>query len=137
MADIAVTAANVRNYGASMIHGTLGTTVTAGQVVYQDPADGKYKLADTNGASAPIRTPAGIALNGGGDGQPVAIATGGGLLDLGATLAVGHVYVLSATAGGIAPVADLATGHYTVVLGVATATNRLRMSMIAADGPRV
>lgn len=131
MADLTITAANVVNVSCRVAHGTFGATVTAGQAVYIDTADGNsLKPADTNSGTAAARTFAGIALNGGGDGQAAAYATGDGLIDMGATLTVGEVYVLSANAGGIAPVGDLATGHYTCVLGVATAANRLKLMPI-------
>jgi hypothetical protein len=43
----------------------------------------------------------------------------------GAAPAVGTIYCLSATAGGIAPSADLATGNRTTILGVGAATNAI------------
>lgn len=128
-ADVTVTAAEVLKTSTTIIvQGTLGATVTAGQVVYLDTTVDKYKLADANGAS-PLFTIAGIALNGGGDGQPVSIAVGGDI-DPGFTVTVGSVYVLSATAGGIAPVADLTTGWRTGILGVGTTASNLKLNII-------
>jgi len=72
MADITITATNVkRGPGAVIVHGILAATVTAGQVLYR-LADGTFGLADANGASTLIKTPYGIALNGGAAGQPAA-----------------------------------------------------------------
>lgn len=131
MADITVTAANVVNVSSPVERGVLGAAVTAGQAVYKDTADGgKAKLADTNGASVGIRTLWGIALNGGAAGQPVEVAVGPGEVNMGSTLVVGTPYVLSATPGGVAPVADLATGHFTCVLGVAKTAAILYMTTI-------
>jgi len=45
-------------------------------------------------------------------------------------MTVGEVYVVSATAGGIAPVGDLTTGNYVTVLGVATTTSNLQLGTI-------
>lgn len=130
MADISVTAGNVvtvsdpentitREYNA-------GATITAGQALYFDTATNKWKLADCDSGTAAVRDLKGIALNGASDGQPLAVQTAG-LINLGATLAVGTIYTLSATAGGIAPAADLSTGEYTVILGVALTAANLRM----------
>jgi predicted transcriptional regulator len=117
MADLSITAANVvAGNGASIVNGTAGATITAGQVVYKDVADGRYKLADAN-ASAATAEAVGIALHAASNGQPLAILSQGTLTP-GATVVVGTVYVASATPGGIAPAADLTTGWRTTVLGV-------------------
>src|SRR5215216_1090446 len=112
MADLSITAASVaQSTGATTSDGTAGATVTAGQPVYQDAADGnQWKPADGN-ASLAIATVIGIALHASLDNQPLRVQTGGDIV-IGATITVGGVYVLSATAGGIAPVADLASGNF-------------------------
>jgi hypothetical protein len=49
-----------------------------------------------------------------------------GVLALGAVLAAGKIYVLSGgAAGAIAPVADLAAGWRTTMLGIALTTGQL------------
>jgi len=53
-----------------------------------------------------------------------------GNLTISAVMTVGEVYVVSATAGGIAPVGDLVTGNYVTVLGVATTTSNLQLGTI-------
>jgi hypothetical protein len=126
MADLSITAASVIA-GANSIteNGTLGATVTAGQVVYKDTSDSdKWKLADSNGASALIRTPIGMALNGGASGQPVKVHKYG-LITPGATMTAGTAYFLSDTPGGICPVADIGSGEYPSFLGIATSTTVL------------
>jgi hypothetical protein len=124
MADVVVTAANVQKDATTRIaQGIFGATVTAGQTVYLDAADGKWKLADAN-ASAITAALVGVALNGGADGQPGFIAIGGNF-NPGFTAVVGTIYVLSATAGGIAPAADLLTGWRTAIVGVGLAANSL------------
>lgn len=129
MADLTITAANVVRGADSITEsGTLGATVTAGQVVYKDTSDSdKWKLADSNGASALIRTPIGIALNGGASGQPVMVHKKG-LITIGATLTAGTAYFLSDTPGGICPVADIGSGEYPSFLGIATSTSVLNFN---------
>lgn len=132
MTDIVTTAANVaKGTGAKTRRGILGATVTAGQVICRDATTRKFVLVDADGAAG-IRGPGddgGIALNGGADGQPVEIQYEGGI-DLGATLVVGTIYVASDTPGGIMPAADLETGDYVTVLGVATAADNLKMGIV-------
>jgi hypothetical protein len=129
MADITVTPASVvPGAGASIDRRyNFGATVLAGQGVYLDTADNKWKLADAN-ASAALAALGGVALHGGADGQPAAVLTGGDY-NPGATVVVGTIYVASATPGGIAPSADGVTGWFTSILGVATAANNIRVDI--------
>lgn len=122
MADISITAASVlAGSGATTENGNLGATVTAGQAVYKDSADGLWKLADSNSATVAARTPQGIALNGGATGQPVRVLREGNIT-IGGTLTAGVAYYLSDTPGGICPIADVGSGEYSTVLGIATTT---------------
>lgn len=131
MADLSITAANVLAASGAVIQsGTLGATGTAGQVVYLDSSTQKLRLADADLSVAAAEV-VGILLNGGGDGQPIDYVLSGGV-DVGATLTVGEIYVLSGTAGGIAPEADLASSDWVTVLGVATAADNLKLSIIAS-----
>ena len=129
MTDLSITAANVvRGTNAKIEHGQAGAAITAGQVVYRDTADGEYKLADTNSGTAAVRSPRGIALNNASDGQPMTIIREGDVT-IGASITAGVAYYLSATPGGIAPVADLATGAYPVVLGIAKSATVLAVKI--------
>lgn len=129
MADIVLTAANViAGTGARKCVGTAGATITAGQAVYMDPTDGKYKLADNNSATAAARVPAGIALHGASSGQPLSIQVEGPIT-IGGTLVAGVAYYLSDTPGGICPVADLAAGEYPTILGIASSTTVLNLQI--------
>ncbi len=129
MADITITAANVvAGNGARITHGTAGAAVTAGQVVYKDAADGKFKLADCDSATAAVRSPVGIALHAAAANQPLAIVNSGPVT-IGATLTAGVTYYLSPNAGGIAPVADLASGDYPVIMGIATSATVLNVDI--------
>jgi hypothetical protein len=129
MADLTVTAANVapgtdatieRNYNA-------GATITAGQTVYLSTTTNTWLLADANLSQA-AAVLGGVALNGAASGQPLAVLTRGNL-NPGATAVVGMVYVLSGTAGGIAPVADGVTGWYTSILGIGTTASNIAVNI--------
>lgn len=115
MADLTITAANVvHDINAVYATGTAGATITAGQALYLDSGTSTLKLADAN-ASQAAATCVGISLHGASSGQPIKYQISGDIT-IGATITVGGIYVVSATAGGIAPVADLTTGMYTTVL---------------------
>lgn len=132
MTDLVITPANVSaRRGATIEEGIAGATITAGKVVYKDDATKKYLLADCDHATAAVRKPRGIALHGASDGQPLAIITEGGL-NAGATVEVGTIYVLSRTAGGIAPAADVAdvdspplSPAYVSTLGIGVSASRI------------
>ena len=132
MADLVITAANVvAGAGATRVEGTAGEAITAGQAVYYDRADKSYKLADCDSATAAVRAPRGIALNNAADGQPIDVHTEGPIT-IGATVTAGVAYYLSATAGGICPVADLASGDYPTILGIATSASVLDVQIHSA-----
>jgi hypothetical protein len=129
MTDISITAASViAGSSAKTISGTLGETITAGQAVYRDSSTRKFKKADANGASEMIRKAIGIALNGGADGQPGEVLTEGDIT-IGGTLTAGTAYYLSDTPGGICPVADIGSGEYVVLLGLAKSTTVLTVNI--------
>lgn len=128
-ADLTITAASVApSTGAQTVNGTAGATITQGQPVYLDSTTSTYKLSDNNLSGA--KSCSGIALNAASSGQPLTIQTGGAI-NLGATLTVGKIYVVSATAGAIAPSADLATGNDVIILGVATSSSIMQMQIFA------
>jgi hypothetical protein len=133
MADLSITAASVvAGQGAVIENGIAGAAITAGQWVYLDSTTtGRYQLADNNSATAAARVARGVALNGAANGQPLAIAKGGPVT-IGATLTPGVAYYLSATAGGICPVADLTTGSYPCLLGMAVSASVLNTDIQAA-----
>lgn len=136
MADVSITAANVlAGANAKKRRGIAGATITAGQAVYEDSADSnKFKLADCDLSAAAAKC-VGIALHGAASGQPLEIVeedddfTPGGTLSLSAGGDTG-VYVLSGTAGGIAPMDDLASGDYPVILGVAKSASKMVLKII-------
>ena len=125
MADVTITAANVIS-GGTKTNGTAGATITEGQTVYQDATTKKWKLSDANLTGA--KSCGGIALNGASDGQPLAVHKSGDIT-IGGTLVAGTVYAVSATAGGIAPLADITTGDNVITLGVAKSTTVLSVAI--------
>lgn len=130
MADLTVTAANVvPGTGATVVQGTSGAAITAGQTVYLDTATTTWKLCDANLSAAAAKL-GGIAMDSTpGVGQPISVLTDGPY-NPGATAVVGTIYVASGTAGGIAPAADLVSGWYTNVLGVGTAANSILVKIL-------
>lgn len=137
MADITITAS-----ATVPISGTItrqfnfgtGTNGTAGQVVYLDDTTMTWKIADANdtlAASGGVNGRVGFLLHGAATGQPAAVLEVGDL-QFSAALTAGEVYVLSSTLGRFAPVADLTTGMYSVVLGVALSTTVMRVNPIVS-----
>lgn len=134
MSDLSITASAVQpGSGSTVIHGTAGATVTAGQPVYKDANDSdKWKPADADSSEATAAAE-GIAANSASDEQPLAIVKRGAL-ETGATTVKGTVYVVSDNAGGICPAADLSSGSYTTILGVAANTTGTINVHIHASG---
>jgi hypothetical protein len=131
MADISITAANVvAGSGASTTQGTAGETIAAGKTVVFDEAAKKWKLADSNGVAA-IRVPQGIALNGASLNQPLNVVKSGPVT-IGATLTPGVAYYQSDTPGGICPVADVGSGEYATIVGMATSATVLDVDIQAS-----
>lgn len=129
MADVTVTAANVKPKGstARIQTGTFGETVAQGKSVYLK-TDGKYWLADADVLATAAA--AGIAITAGAADGYCLIQTSGPI-DVGGALTVGQVYVVSTTPGGIAPYSDLASGDYVTILGVASAAGQLELDISA------
>ena len=128
MADLTITVADVKKTDSTSIaEGIAGATITAGQPVYKDStASNKLKPADADVLASAAAV--GIALHGASADQPLKYATSGNLT-LSAVMTVGAVYVVSTNAGGIAPVADLGSGDYVTLLGIATSTSNLKLSI--------
>lgn len=128
MADITITAANVlAASNAERDQGIAGETITAGKPIYLNSTTNRWMLADSNAASAEARQAKAIALNGASAGQPVAFQKSGDIT-IGATLVAGTAYFLSDTPGGICPLADVGSGEYVVLIGIAKSTSVLQLS---------
>lgn len=139
MADLSQTAANVAigSSTAPTRRVQYGESVTQGMPVYLKESDSKYYQCDANDTAAKA-VAAGIALTPGAtDGYGlIAIPSdspGISLVNLGATLAVGTVYAVSATKGAIAPVADISSTQYVTILGVATTASLLDLRIVVSN----
>lgn len=132
MADLTVTAANcvVSGTGQRRFSGTAGETIAAGKSIALDPTSKKYMLADSNSATAALRTPDGIALNSASLNQPINGISEGDLT-LGATMTANTPYYQSDTPGGICPIADVGAGEYLAQIGIAKSTTVLSVSIRA------
>ena len=131
MVDLAITAAQVLPDTTYPIRtGIAAAAITPGQVVCYDSASNTVKLWDANDTLVNTLQP-GIAVGqAAAAGQTIQWQEAPGAeitLGAGAAPGVGTVYVGSATAGGIAPVADLASGWLRAILGVGKATNKIKL----------
>jgi len=127
MVDITITPASViAGTGTIQKAGTSGATIVAGNIVYLDPTDSKYKLADSDAMPAGV-TVVYLALNGASDGQPITVLQRGDVA-LGAVLTAGARYYLSETAGGVQPEADLGVGEDVILLGLASDASTLQFN---------
>lgn len=135
MADLSITAANVgvtSNTVFELVQ--VGESVTQGQPAYKKALDGLYYKADANASSATAAA-LGVFLSPASTNGYALIAKSGSIL-AGATLVVGETYVVSATAGGIAPLADVTTGWYVTILGVASSATTLALDIVRSGTAR-
>lgn len=130
MADISITPASVLPSGTNPVtaDGVAGETITAGQTVYLDSTLRQYFKSDSDSATAAVRQPVGIALNGASAGQPLRIQSKGDIV-IGGTMTAGLVYYNSKTAGGICVLADIASGGYACTIGIAKSTTVLAIGI--------
>lgn len=135
MADLSITAANVGVTSNAVVELVqVGETVTQGQPAYKKALDGLYYKADANASSATAAA-VGVFLTPASTNGYAMIAKSGSIL-AGATLTVGETYVVSATAGGIAPLADVTTGWYVTILGVASSASTLALDIVRSGTAR-
>jgi len=135
MANLTITAGSVDWLsGTRPIDGYGGATITRGQVLYLNSSL-RYVLADAS--SATTAAVAGIAVTDGTNGGIMKVAMAGARINIGATTIAGTPYVLSATAGGICPYADLLPTEIPNLLfwGTGTATVRLVLSLSSVAIP--
>lgn len=132
MANLVITAASViKGSDAVVANGICGSaTVTAGQPVYKLSTDNKFYLTDCDvtavTANSEIDNIYGIALHGASASQPLSVQTEGSIT-IGATVAVGVPYVVSATAGSICPWTDLVATDYVSVIGMGSSTSVIKI----------
>jgi hypothetical protein len=131
MADYSVTAANVlKSASGKTKQGVIAaaTTITAGESLYK-LANGTIGLFDANGV-APANVLEGIALTGGGAGQPIVYAYDDPTFTPGFTVAAGATVIGSATPGGMCPDADKATGWTVNEVGHGIGSNQITLKII-------
>lgn len=121
MADLSQTPANVES-GSDAITQRVqaGEALEAGMPVYLSSSDGKYYKADADDSSK--YDAIGVALCGASADGYFIIQTAGDMV-VGATTTQGEVYVVSDTAGSIAPCTDLTTDWYPCIVGIAKDTS--------------
>lgn len=127
MADLTIpdSGADVRWDGPKDV-GRAGASVTPAMPLYEDTTDNnELKPADADALASSIVK--GIALHAAADGQPVVYGYGEGTLTIGGTgVTPGEVYVVSTTAGGIAPIDDLASADFVTYLGVGATESTIK-----------
>jgi hypothetical protein len=134
MADLSVTAANVRGLGDRNT-GVAGAAINAGDVIRLNTSN-QWVPAQSN--SAVNAAASAIALNSApAANMPVEYQLGGPI-NPGGTVAVGKVYVLSVNAGKMAPIDDIAGGEFITIVGVGQTASLLQLgfnrSGVAAAG---
>lgn len=131
MANLSVTAAQVKIISGATAVLTAGEAITAGQPLYRKDADGyAWKAVSTTAAEAAT---IGIALCDCAAGQQVVYAIDEAVVELGAAAAptAGMAYAVSDTAGLIQPEGDIGGGEFVTGLGRGIAGNRLRLQFQA------
>lgn len=134
MADLSITPANViAGPHAVKKTGRAGAAISIGQALYRAAATGDLHPADAGDASPALAEVVGIALSSAAAaGQPVTYAAEDPHFALGATVAVGSAYVLSAAAaGGIAPDADLLAGNHATLIGIGKSATHIILKPLA------
>lgn len=108
-----------------------GATISAGQPLYLDSSDNKYKIADANVSTA-IAAVKAISITPGVDTGYGLVAVSGSIILVGATGGVvGQPYVVSATAGSITEHNDLTTGQYVSKIGTLSTSTEMVLSLEA------
>jgi hypothetical protein len=139
MADIAITAANVRASAQAkrlvLPFPTVpiaGAAITAGQPVYQGTDTFFYPATAT--VADPAYKVAGIAENSAAAGQAVGVVYEDPDFQFGGTGVIGDILILSgATTGGIAPAADSTGGWVNSVLMILFSTTLANFKIIRSD----
>lgn len=132
MAAVTPTEADIRMVSADTgVRVRLGETCTAGEWVYLNTGDDRYWQTDaTDSAKAQV---AGFLMTGGDAGDYATMANViGQEVDVGATLTVGEIYVLSSTKGAIEPEADSSSGDYISIAGVGVTGGNLKLTLFSS-----
>lgn len=134
MADLTQTAANVKIISGSYTDGNAGETITQGEPIYID-GSGNVMRTQCDGTAAQAAA-TGIALTPAVLNGKVIYALPGSIVNLGATLAVGETYAVSANIGKVAPIGDIIATNYPTTLGPAQTTANLYFQPVACGTPK-
>lgn len=129
MAALSITAANVAaSTGAKTKSGTGGATFVQGKAVaFDETSTGEWVLAQCDGTTTEAGLyGVGVALNAGADGQPIDVQFEGEIT-IGATVTVGTIYCVGATAGDIVPFSDLVSTNKITVLGIGISASKIKL----------
>ena len=127
MADLTITTIQPSSSRSRAVTATAGEAIDAGELIYQDSADSKMKLADASAAAT--ATLVGVALTSAAADGDFLVYQASESVDLGAILTAGTFYYMSANAGKIAPHADLVSTNVVSAIGYATSTSLLTLSI--------
>ncbi|MES2570581.1 MAG: hypothetical protein V4710_11075 [Verrucomicrobiota bacterium] len=132
MADKTVTPSSVlASSAADVRRGVAGVAIAAGQSLYKDTSDNTMKLYDANGV-APANVFAGISQHAAAVGQPISFVYSDPSFTPGFAVAAGEVLIGSATPGGIAVVADIASGLFVTILGIGIGSNKVKLDPVVS-----
>jgi hypothetical protein len=127
MADLTITGSDVQwQSGPVLGDQPAGGTIAAGNAVYLHSGTLKWLRAQADGTADEAGASGyGIALNASFSNGRLNVAVNGAIVALG-TGTAGSLYVISATAGAIAPYADISTtGHYLTPLCLGIGNNQV------------
>ncbi|MEM1224615.1 MAG: hypothetical protein AAGJ40_02900 [Planctomycetota bacterium] len=131
MADLSITPASVGLTASTAVSSVqVGEAVTQGQPGYLNATDGKYYLSQADDTSVAAAATVIFLTGAPADGYAV-VARQSATIDIGATLTIGTMYVVSATKGGVAPATDLTSGDYVTQIGLAKTTSSIKLTMLA------
>jgi len=128
MADATITASNVvPSSGATTVKVVFGEAVEPMQPLYKKASDSLYYLADANDSTKlPV---AGFATCSGSANQVGAMVIQDDAITPGFSIGAGDVYILSTNAGGIAPIADYASGTILTTLLFGIGNNKAKIAI--------
>lgn len=130
MSDISITKANAAYISGGYGCGVCGEAIAFGAPVAYDSSDGKYYQADNDSGTAARKGINGIALCETYAANQLVAFQITGVLDIGGTVVQGTLYVVSSTAGAIAPSTDMGSGDECLVIGTGTSTSeRIALSL--------
>lgn len=134
MSDFSVTATSVvPTTSTGFGEGTAGASVTAGMPIYLDTSDNTLKPCDADASASSVAV--GVALHSASAGQPLKYAKSGNVT-FNAAFTAGAIVCVSTTAGGLAPYADLGSGDFVTIIGVATSTTNLFIKIVASQAAK-